>query len=300
VSGSAGILLDMSDRYGMGRPDDDGQVAALVTYLEGLPVSTYQQPEHTTAGAYVEALLGEAVVERPWTWCSNLNAWVGGATMVFRLPPGAASGWAVMFTRDVDNPDDGEHPWLHLYGTGPRLDRALEWAHQSRTAETLPLLALSLTSEILRHEEEFLTFSDSLNHRPLIWALSHVLDRIPEVERTAVRSLMALRHGPVAVAELARILECAATLVENQPHTDDIRPMLAQASVSVTGSEMSELALDDLCLGEALMRTPRSQWNEASVTLLAQALREKADWKAQREADRASARQPRLFSPAVV
>ena len=290
----------MTDRYGMGRPDDDGQVAALVSHLEGLPVSAYQQPERTTAGAYMEALLGEAVVERPWTWCSNLNAWPGGVTMVFRLPPVAGSGWAVTFTRDVDSPDDGEHPWLHLYGTGPRLDRVLEWAQQSRTAETLPLLALSLTAEVLRHEEEFLTFSDSLNHRPVIWALNHVLDCVPEADRAAVRSLMALRHSPAAVAELARMLECATTLVANQPHTDDIRRVLVQASVTVTGSEVSELALDDLCLGEALMRMPRSRWEEASVTLLAQALHEQAEHEAQREAARASARQGRLYSPAVV
>lgn len=286
----------MISHRGLGRLDSANPlVDALVTHMDALPVSAFRADGDE--GSYLSAVLRVPVGSRPWTYCLNLGAMVGGVTMVFPLPAAAGEGWAVIYTRDEHNPDEGEHPWKGLWGTGPRLDRAFEWAQQCRAASSLSMLALGLTAEILRHEDEFMTLRDSLNRRPHIWALRHVLDRLTVSERDAVRSLMALRHGPAASAHLSTLLTCATALIDNLPHQSQATPVLRHAAARAGAGNLSDLDLEDLDVGEDLMRTPFGLWRATALSLVTDALRARQD---QNTVQIKGASHGQLFSPAVI
>lgn len=243
----------------------------LRAYLLALPFNAYQQPSEVQVGDYLAQLTGTHVMTRPWVFCEDLGAWENGATMVFPLPATVGSGWGVVCD---SNPFDSETSgvWTGVLSVGSRADRVLDnWMGTRRCAPTLPLLALHLSDDLLQHEAEFLTLGDSLNYIPCVWMLAHVMSLLPADEAGSTRALVGLRHGAAAVARLWTLVEYAATLIENLAHVNEVKDVLRQAVLRVSGQTVNAAQVEAMRLSEPLLQTPYCDWVAVATGLVEQA-----------------------------
>lgn len=238
----------------------------LRAHLMGLPLARFQQdPDHGPAD-YLSGLLDVPATERPWVYCAHLGAWQTGTTIVFALP--AALGGGVAATYDTH---EGSRAWNAVSTVGGRADRAIGWTREVRAASSASDLSLALAAEAIDHEAEFVASGYSLNARPVMCMLAHVLASLPDSERAAVEMLISLRYPLPVAAKVTALVASADALVANLPRSREVEPVLSRAIETVAGVRMSGAQVESLQLSEALMGTPYDRWEGKALELAREA-----------------------------
>lgn len=241
-------------------PADAGD--SLRRYLSALPFSAFRQGAACTPAEYLSGLLGRDASGRPWVHCANLGAWETGTTLLFDLPAGVGGGVAATY-----DSHQGTRGWPSLTSAGARADRAIGWTVEVRAAATACDLSLALADAAVGHPEEFLASGFSLNSRPVVCMLAHVLQTLTAEERASVEMLVGLRYSLPVAAKIAALVAAADALVENLPRSNEVEPVLSRAIESVSGVRMNGAQIEALRLSEALMATPYSGWEAKALEL---------------------------------
>lgn len=253
----------------MPAPSPHTTVGALLReHLLNLPLARFDQDPDRGPADYLAGLLGVPATERPWVYCAHLGAWQTGTTIVVALPDAVGGGMAATY-----DSHEGSRVWNAVSTVGGRADRAIGWAREVRVASTASDLALALAAEAIDHEAEFVASGFSLNARPVMCMLAHVLSSLSDSERAAVEMLISLRYPLSVAAKVTALVTSADALVANLPRSREVETVLSRAIETVTGVRMSGAQVESLRLSEALMGTPYDHW-EAKALELARAAAE--------------------------